>query len=1390
MLGFAAPAFLLFGLLAGAVLLLHAVRKRRAVVPSLILWRRFALPEGRRQARRRWPPFSWPLVLQIAAILLIALALTQPYLSRQKPADHLILVLDGSGAMAVTQPGGAAPFTAAIDELQAELQRPGAVPPVRLSAILARPKPRVIAAGWPWRAEFAGPLLAGLTSAEAPADWAEVARMAEGLGAGEEGARLVLVTPGAVPDELAPFAPELRRPAALPAPRPTVSAEVTALDAGAGRWRVAAEVTLPGDAPAQLTLGYSDAPGVSPLPWVELEVTPDEDGTASVSRDLELPGPGILTISLDGREAARFTLGLPVPELPVLYLGPGEQPLLAAFSAVPQVALYQANELPDDLEGYALVIVDGIRVARPPEVPTLWIGAGHAEGTPNPVAVAGPDPSSWSQAGPLGQALPWADLTLSRAYARPAMEGAETLLAGDGLPLVELRREPGRADLRLAFDPADTNWPGRPEMALLARAVLEALGLPTRATGPACLVGQSCAARLDGMVDAQSGAPLAHAGAVPLAAGLFRDPASGQLLAVNAPATPLEVAPPAPDTAPAQLLPRALAPWLIGLAAACIVADLAYAAVAERSPRRLPILSLLALALLVAGVLRLPTPQMSPREGLVLVGAETAELPRPGLFGPAVSAVSAGTIPAISGDAAEADPARQPFAQPLLNSNEALQLAAATVPPGQAGRILLTGAPAHRPELETVLGRSNAVAARDASLQVDHLRPTRLPPDEVVLRRIETARAALIGDRLRVTGLVEAGQGTERRLHVFRDGAEIASQVVTLRAGANRLEMVLPAEAEAAPVLIEMLIDPDGADMAANNRAGQIVQPRPLRPVAVISPDPAHGEAFATLLAGAGLTADVLSPSDAPDYVRGWLGYGTAVLLNTPAISLTSRKQEILEESVREHGLGLILLGGANSFGPGGYFETPLEDLSPLSAKVPRDAPEVAMMFVLDRSGSMQQAVGEGTRLDMAKRATLSAIELLNSESQVGIVVFDAEARTVLPLSDLEMAGAEAALAGVDTGGGTSIYPGLVAAWEQMRGAESAARHVIVMTDGLSQPGDWPGILGQMREAGVTVSGVAIGDGSDRGTVEQIAALGGGAAHVTRDFAALPSILSQEAMMFSSPVEEGERQPVWTDRSAPGAAALPARLPTVTGFVLTTPKDEAEVAITVPDSDGEDAPLLAAWSYGTGQALAFTSDATGPWTEAWHGLPGYGAFWASVARSLQSPLPATGQLLESRSDGERLILNLTVLDEEGAPEGGLHPEAQVETPGGETARVTLIEAQPGLYEGAMPLSAPGTYSTVVGEGEEAATTAFHLSYAPAFSPSADPEAGAWLSSLTGGEATTLEEALAAAQGLRLDWPRARRPWVLAGLALFFAALLRRYIDWPGQANRTRREGTS
>lgn len=1374
MIGFAAPWFLLVALLAGVVLLLHSHRRQRIEVPSLLLWRDLQIPASTRRSRRRWPPLSLPLVLQLAAVILAALALAQPYWSERRAPDHLIVVVDGSVAMAQAGAEDARVAERVRATLSDALDRVGTIGPDRASLVIAGSPPRPVAAHWDWRPGVLDPALSDFVPADTAADWTATAALVARLTITGEDTRVLVIGPAAPDPALVAVAPDLAAIALVPdGPRAAISAAIVA-GTEPGQWSVTADIRLPaGEQAAQLVLGYADGPGLPPLPWVETEVTADGTGHARFSRMVTLPGPGLLTLALDGQVMARFVTGQEATPSQVLYIGPGDQPLLQALQAEPGLALFQADGLPADLSPFRAVIIDRTVVDRQPDVPALWIGNAGVQGAPLPLPVAAPDPDDWAVSHPLTRWVEWSDLVLTQGWATVLPAEAEVLVSAAGAPLVAALDDVVRPQVWIGFDPADTNLPGTPDLAMLAAGAMTALGLSgSEQVTTACTAGLPCIVSglapgivLDPIDGAERPLVVGTGPLIPVEAGLF-GAEGAPLIAVNA-AMPEEAAAPARDGAPP--LARGWAPWLAAAVLILVLADVLLAA-RRRGRIGLPTATgVLAVALAAAALIRPPLPTAEAAGAVVVLGPAGADAHGSALgiaTGPDLAILPEGRLP-------------QPADGPLQQTPAALELAAAMVPVGGAGQVILTGDPATRPSAAMMDRLRTDLDARAATLRIDHLPPAAMAAGELVLHAPDLPPAALPDEPVAMTLRVVAGGPAETTLRLLRDGEEILARAVTLRAGPNRIETTLPG-LPAGNALIEAVLDPVAGDDPDNNRAGRILSVIAPRPVAVVAAAADHGRAMADLLAGQGLNAEVIAPSAMPDYARGWLRYGGVVLLNTPAIAMTRRQQEILAQAVRDHGLGLLMLGGANAFGPGGYFETPLEDLSPLSAKVPRDAPEVAMLFVLDRSGSMQQAVGEGNRLDVAKQAALAAIDLLNPQSQVGIVVFDAEARTILPLSPLDRAAAEAALDSVDPGGGTAVFPGLVAALDLLKGAQSPARHVIVMTDGLSQPGDWPAIIAELRALGATVSAVAIGQGSDRTTVETIAALGGGAAHVTSDFAALPSILSQEAMMFAAPIEELPSQPVWRDTGWPFLAGLPNPMPPVSGFVLTTAKPEARVILITPDSEGEDAPLMAAWRVGNGQVLGFASDATGPWTADWHALEGYAGLWAGALRAFHPLTLPPGTHLTAESDGETLHVTLAALDRDGAPLTGLDPRLTVTAPDGALTELAMRPNGAQLYEAALPLGVPGRYDLTAATAavDGTARAAHHHSYPVDRDLSRTSGAAAWLAVRTGGVQIDASGIATAAPGTAWRLRPAFAPWLLLALAAFMAELIRRYGEFP------------
>ncbi|MBK8082693.1 MAG: VWA domain-containing protein [Devosia sp.] len=611
-----------------------------------------------------------------------------------------------------------------------------------------------------------------------------------------------------------------------------------------------------------------------------------------------------------------------------------------------------------------------------------------------------------------------------------------------------------------------------------------------------------------------------------------------------------------------------------------------------------------------------------------------------------------------------------------------------------------------------------------------------------------------------------------------------------LAAGTSRVE-TLVADFGDAPQLFELAISRSGLAPTDNDRNGLWVAPRPAGRVAVIARDAFQGAFFARMLRTQGLEVVSMVPGRAPFTLDGWLGFDGIVLLDVPAISLNTAQHRQIEKAVTEHGRGLLLLGGPNSFGPGGYLETALERLSPLSSNIPRETPKVAMVFVLDRSGSMQQPVGSLTRLDIAKHATDAAIRLLNPESQVAIIVFDEAQQVVLPLQEIGDGQAiTRSIAGIDAGGGTSMHPGLVEAAAQLGAADSQVKHVIVMTDGLSQPGDFPAAISSLRALAASVSSVAIGQGAGASLVETLATLGGGTFHATQDFEALPSILSQEALLLSEDaVEIGASRPQWIDHSATYLRNLPETMPEVDGFVLTTAKPEATVLLATPDRTGETMPLMATWRYGNGQVTALATQAIGDWAGEWQTLESYPAAWSQMIRQFLPPTEQDGLRITATRVGDSAEI-VVRLDEKTRDSAPAPPGLNVRMPElAEPVSLAIAAAQmPGEYRARFSGALPADYIFEATVDETAATVALHMAYPRILDPSASRSGHTYLVNRTGGGTLTTDMPLPRlASGLWValkGWPA----YLLAAIGLFMVELAFRYSSLAQRtlAPRTRR----
>lgn len=1162
------------------------------------------------------------------------------------------------------------------------------------------------------------------------------------------------------------------------------------------------------------------------------------------SLEVELPGPGALRLALPEDAGPHdnelhFVLRREPVAPRVLYLGDPSLPLIAALQAIGDIEIAAGDELPASDATFDLVVVDGVSVARTPATNVLWVGTGRQAGQPDPPVLADTYVTGWDSRHPLSDQVDWTAIAPEGGYRVPRLPGAAVLAESGGAPLVQARTTATGREIQLAFDLTDSGWTDQSNFPVFVANLVEWLGIDVGSlVGQSCVAGAPCPVEsrfLSGRILAPDGTEVWSVGLggggfllpemersfVPDRSGLYRLEAGteSRLLAVNAVARGETALTPLGDVA--AVLPRITVPprlwwWLLAAALALLLTEALIAgtgpeqflrrnALSATNPlaarRRLQLgVRMAGAAFFAAALAGLPLFGRAPAEDVVvIVGSELglagSNSNRDEFLGEIETAladdgggaraalVAAGDANAIAADlGGRAGPAgadEDRSAGPGFKLEEAVRLAGAMLPANRTGRIVLA-----TDGQETEGDIAMAVAAlQGRGIAVDIKLLTEFPPGEVLVESVAAPRQVFAGDSFRVDAVIYSQDAGEAELTIRRAGESVLSQSVNLLAGRNRIETVIPAGG-AGNLVIEVAIDAGRDTFAENNNNGIIVQVAPSPAVAVIAPQADAGDYFGNALSVQGLSADLVDPSDAPQTISDWLRYDAVVLMNTPALAFDTSQQVALEKLVKVHGRGLLILGGENSFGPGGYYQTAFERLSPLSSRVPHQMPQVAIVFVIDRSGSMNANVEDVTRLDIAKEATLTAIGLLNERSRVGVVVFDSRAHVVVPLQDAkDEAAVEAALIPVAPGGGTSIHPALVAALAELVGVDASARHIVLMTDGLTQAGDFATLLEEAEEARVTISTVAIGAGADSLRMEQIARLAGGTFHATRDFKALPSILSQETLMLAAdPVKEHVAPVVWIDRGANFLAGLPESLPPVHAYVLTTAQPRADLHLAVTGEAGDLVPLLASWRFGNGKVLALATHGAGAGTEEWVRMPEYPLMWAQAIRHFLPDTQGPGLHVGLGRTGDVARIMADLLDDEGNPMTAPVVSAAISSNSATT--IVLEEAGHGRYEGTFPVTEPGAYRVDVTAGELTREAMMYVAYRARFDfGRADFDKLQALAAATGGKLLLGNEPIFGDERLWVARP-GWRLWTVVALMLLLVDLTIRHA--PGLLGLKRR----
>lgn len=527
-----------------------------------------------------------------------------------------------------------------------------------------------------------------------------------------------------------------------------------------------------------------------------------------------------------------------------------------------------------------------------------------------------------------------------------------------------------------------------------------------------------------------------------------------------------------------------------------------------------------------------------------------------------------------------------------------------------------------------------------------------------------------------------------------------AAVAQTLSAGETRIELGSlrlhqggPAELEARCQVLQ-----GGDRFETNNhlRARVIVQARPH--VLYVEGAANQSQYLARALVD-DFEVDVRPEAGLPRTLAGLRAYQAIVLSDVPRVSaagvplLTDGDMHNLEAYVRKGG-GLLVLGGENSLGSGGYQDSYLDKVVlPVRMDVEStvQAPTIALMLCIDRSGSMA-----GTKMELAKEAARATAEAMAPEDRIGVIAFDSEARTAVRL---QRAGNRYKIATdisrLTPSGGTHIYPALDQAYQALLAAQAKIKHVILLTDGQAPRSGIDALVRQMRRSGMTVSTVGVGTDVDRSLLETIADRGGGRSYFTDRPETLPRIFVRETHLIAgdSVVEKKVRA-----RRAAGVGRIDLlrgvaieSAPALTGFLPSRKKPGAEEILATSTQQ----PLLVRWRLGLGKVSVWTSDLKNRWAGAWLDWPGYAVLARQMVTDLLQEELGTQVPVRLVRERDRLRISVDAIDEDEQYMQRLAGLAEVQDPTGVRIPLPLSEVAVGRYEGWLPLRALGPYDVLV-----------------------------------------------------------------------------------------------
>ena len=569
---------------------------------------------------------------------------------------------------------------------------------------------------------------------------------------------------------------------------------------------------------------------------------------------------------------------------------------------------------------------------------------------------------------------------------------------------------------------------------------------------------------------------------------------------------------------------------------------------------------------------------------------------------------------------------------------------------------------------------------------------------DVYIEYVDMPDKMAVGDAYSMKVNVYSSYPTDAVIKVWNSSEVQDEMNVSLSPGENTF-VIKGTAGENAIEQKRVTVEAAGDAVAENNSviAASVVEaPRSVLLVSGLAED---SSGFENLLKTLNVNLTVVSAINAPETMMDMLNYKTIIIDNAFISDMPESFVENLESYVKDFGGGLIVTGGKESFAPGGYRDTVLDEILPVSMlpKGINEAPSLALVMVIDCSGSMSdsgkttqdgQQVGR-SKIDVAVDAALEAVNNLSKNDYVGVLTFSNNfswRQSIVKAEDKDAIART--IEGIGIQGGTTIKPGLKEAANEISKVDAGVKHILLLTDGEGETKDFSDVTKFINDNNITMSTIAVGEDSDTQLLEKLAGECGGRYYYSDSSSEVPKIFVEEIYLSGDTYFKNGDFGLSVNTSNELVSGLYSDgIPHISSYIATTAKPESREIISTDEED----PLLASWQYGLGSTVAWTTNASGSWAKDLAGMQDYAEIWKRILdyTYMENGIGEDVLNVYKRRDKIEVKYQASEYSEDTVVEG------VYTTPDGESKKLILSSDNPGSYSATFPSEGMGLYGISV-----------------------------------------------------------------------------------------------